>query len=232
MKQITVFLLLLITNVAFAQFRFPDLKYIDIGSSHLNGKFGFKESSNFELVNKPCEESMDCYQYGEPTILIGYWKVDAKTKIEFHYTEGPSEDPAFMAIHNGEIILSEAGTTLHFKGRTLYVEGSANAYFDKKRKFQFTNNRYEEVKQPFYHIGVKGKLNYPIQLYQTDQFVKKLAYLPKGYEVEVLVGQTGGDYDGLEKVLIKTEFGLIGWFNFKEVSFGKPLMDELYYHGD
>ena len=169
--------------------------------------------------------------YDDPTTLIGYWDND-EMKIEFHYTEAPSDDPTFIAVLNGKIILEEVGSTLHFKENTLYIEGNANSYFDKKRKFQFIESRYQEVIQPFYHIGIEGNLNYPIQIYKTDKFLEKVAYLPKDYEIEVLMGKTGGEYNDLEKVLIKTEFGLMGWFNFKEVAFGKPLIDGLQYIGD
>ena len=219
MKRIII-LMLLIANSSFAQFSFSDLKYIDIESIYLNGKFGFNKTSKFQLINEFCNDSSDCYRYGYPTTLIGYWNINDKTKIEFHYTEAPSDDPTFIAVYNDIIILEEAGSTLHFKGNTIYIEGNANSYFDKKRKFQFIDNSYQEVNQPFYQIGIKGLLNYPIQIYKTDKFIEKVAYLPKDYEVEVLLGQTGGEYNDLEKVLIKTEFGLIGWFNFKEVAFG------------
>jgi len=231
MKGIII-IILLIANTAFAQFNFSDLDYIDIESSYLNGKFGFKKASEFQLINKFCNDSIDCYKYDDSTTLIGYWNVNDKIKVEFHYTKAPSDDPTFIAVYNEEIILEEAGSTLHFKGKTLYVEGNANSYFNKRRKFQFIDNSYQEVNQPFYHIGIKGLLNYPVQIYKTDNFIEKVAYLPKDYEIEVLLGQTGGEYNDLEKVLIKTEFGLIGWFNFKEVDFGKPLIDGLHYHGD
>jgi len=231
MIRITI-IMFLIANSTFAQFNFSDLEYINIESSYLNGKFGFKKASEFQLVNIFCNDSIDCYKYEDPTTLIGYWKLKDKTKIEFHYTEAPSDDPTFIAVYKGRIILEESGTTLHFKGNTLYIEGNANSYFDKKRKFQFVNNNYQEVIQPFYHIGMSGKLNYPIKIYKTDNFLEKIAYLPKDYKIEVLLGQTGGEYNDLEKVLIKTEFGLIGWFNFKDIAFGKPLIDGLQFHGD
>ncbi|NOU61995.1 hypothetical protein [Marinifilum caeruleilacunae] len=231
MKRIT-FLLLLIANSTFAQFHFSDLQYVDIESSYLNGKFGFNKTSEFQLINKLCDDSMDCFKYYDPTTIIGYWPINDKTKIELHYTEAPSDDPTFIAIYKGKVILEESGSTLHFKGNTLYIEGNANSYFDKKRKFQFVNNSYQEVTQPFYYIGLKGNLNYPIQIYKTEQFKEKLAYLPKDYKIEVLMGKTGGEYDDLEKVLIKTEFGLIGWLNFKDIAFERPMVDGLYFHGD
>lgn len=230
--KLIILLVLLMAKTTFAQFSFSDSKYIAIEYSNLNGKFGYSKASQFELVNKVCNTSVDCFEFEESTTLIGYWKVDDKTKVGFYYTEGASDDPMFMAVCNDVIILKEAGSTLHFKGKTLYVEGDANAYFDKKRKFQFVDNSYKEVKQPFYYIGLRGKLNYSIKLYKTDKFVETVAQLPKNYDIEVLMGITGGEFNELEKVLIKTEFGLIGWFNFKAVAYEKPLIDALHFHGD
>ena len=111
--------MLLIANSTFAQFSFSDLEYINIESSYLNGKFGVNKTSKFELINKFCNDSIDCYKYDDRTTLIGYWNINDKTKIEFHYTEAPSDDPTFIAVYNGKIILEEAGSTLHFKGNTL-----------------------------------------------------------------------------------------------------------------
>ena len=231
MKQITI-LFLIIANTTFAQFKFQDLEYVDIYSSYLGGSFGFKKTTQFVVMNTPCVDSVNCYEYYEPTTIIGYWELKDKSIIEFHYTEAPSDDPTFIAVHNGEIILEESGSTLHFKGNTIYIEGIGNSYFNKKRKFQFINNTYKEVTQSFYHIGIKGKLNYPIKIYKTDKLLKQLAYLPKGYEIEVMLGQTGGEYNDLLKILIKTEFGLVGWFNFEAIAYGTPLIDNLWYHGD
>lgn len=231
MKQ-TIILMLLMTNSALAQFSFSDLNYVNIELSNLDGRFGFKETLDFELVNKLCEDSDECFKYEDRTTLIGNWNVNDSTKVEIHYTEAPSDDPRFIAVLDGNVILEETGSILHFKGNILYIEGKANSFFDKKRKFQFVKNTFKEVNQPFYHIGIKGRLNFAIEIYQTDQFKKKLAALPKDYKIEVLVGQTGGEYNSLEKVLIKTEFGLVGWFNFKDIAFGQPLIDGLYYHGD
>ena len=111
--------MLFIANSTFAQFSFSDLEYIDIESSYLNGKFGFRKTSKFQLINKFCNDSIDCYKYEDPTTLIGYWNVNDKTKIEFHYTEAPSDDPTFIAVYDGKIRLEAAGSTLHIKENKL-----------------------------------------------------------------------------------------------------------------
>lgn len=231
--KIAVFTLtFLIVNIAHAQFSFPDLKYHEIKSSQMGGTFGYQASIDFQLINKPCSEKEDCHKYYDPTTIIGKLTLENKSIIEFHYTEAPSDDPTFIAIYNGKIILEEAGTTLHLKGKTLYLEGIANAYFDKKRKFKFSNNEFQEIKQAFYDISLKGKLNFPIDIYQTENFTNKVARLPEGYEVEIILGKTGGEYNDLEVILIKSKFGLLGWFDFKKISYGKPLIEGFHFNGD
>ncbi len=232
MKKIFLTISFLAVNLTYGQFQFPDLKYIEIASSYLGGTFGYPESSNFQFINRSCSDIPDCYEYEDPTILVGRWKLDNNTSIEFHYTEAPSDDPTFIAVYSGKIILEEAGTTLHLKGDILYVEGNANSFFDKKRKFKLIDSAFQEVHQPFYHIGAKGNLNYPIEIYKDESYTDKIAVLPKGHNIDIILGKTGGEYDDLESILVKSEFGLLGWFNFKDVAFGEPIIDRFYYHGD
>jgi len=233
MKKTLLILIILCFNQIFSQHHYTDLKYVEIKSSYLNGTFGYPDSEKFELINNDCTELNNCYNYDDPLVHIGKWKLENEKCIEFYYTESPSDDPTFVCVYDNEIILEESGTTFHFKeNKTAYIEGNANSYFDKKRKFKFKNNIFTEIIQPFYYIGMKGKLNFPIKLYETESFKNKVVVLPKDYEIEIILGKTGGKYNDLEKILIKSEFGLIGWFNFKEVAFGKPIIDELYYHGD
>lgn len=232
MKTLFYILTLLIINCATAQFKFPDLTYLNIESSNLNGVFGFSKSLNFQVINKNCIEFKDCYQYEDPTTLIGKLNLDDNSVIEFHYTESPSDDPTFIAVKNKKVILESSGNRLHLKGKILYIEGVGNSYFDKKRKFQFDGLEFKQVRQPFYNIGVEGKLNFKIDIYETENFKNKVATLPKGYIIEIVLGKTGGEYDDLETILIKSEFGLLGWYNFKNISFGEQLIDGFYFHGD
>jgi hypothetical protein len=232
MKATLSFLAGLMLNFTYGQFKFPNLNYVQISTSQMDGSFGYDASLDFVVINKPCSTLKDCYKYDDPTVLLGLFTLEDGSIVEFHYTEAPSDDPTFLAVHQGSIILEEAGTRLHFKGKTLYVEGIANTYFDMKRKFQFINTHYKEVKQPFYAINAKGTLNYSIDLYTDETFTEKVASLPKGYPIEIVLGKTGGKYNELEVILIKSEFGLLGWFDFKKISFGSPLIEGFYFHGD
>ena len=75
--------------------------------------------------------------------------------------------------------------------------------------------------------------NYPISLYKSENFLQKIADLPKGYEIEIILGKTEGKYNELESILIKSEFGLLGWYNFKNnLSNDESIIDEFYFNGD
>ena len=233
MKNLILILLLNLIIPIVAQHKYPDLKYITIDKSYLNGEFGYPNSAKFKLVNRFCSDSKECYDYGDPITLIGNWNLSNGKYIEFYYKEAPSNDPTFIAVYNNEIILEEFGSTFHLKGKIAYIEGSANSYFDKKRKFKFDNEKYKEVKQPFYYINSEGRLNFPISIYETEEFINKVAQLPKGYKITILLGITGGEYNELQKILIKSEFGLIGWFDFKKLGYNnEPLIPYFYFNGD
>ncbi|MEM6264018.1 MAG: hypothetical protein AAGI38_16005 [Bacteroidota bacterium] len=232
MKQLITICLCLMVNLVQGQFRFTDLIYEEVGSGGIGIQFGYPNSENFQYVNKWCDEPQDCFDYGEPTIFLGTWKRSGNSLIEFHFSEGPSADPTFIAIHQGRVIFAEGGNTFHIKGSTLYIEGSSNSYFDKKRKFILSDNTYREVAQPAYYIGAKGRLNYPISIFSDQNYTKKVASLPKGYEIEIVLGNTEEVYGSLRHLLIKSEFGLVGWFDFNGGALREPLIDGFIFMGD
>lgn len=111
-------------------------------------------------------------------------------------------------------------------GRKLYLRGGKSIYalqgnFNKQssHKYQLSKgNGIKEVKQPFMYLGIKTKVSLPspeycgpykgpktLALYQKkNQKSEKVAVLPVGYEIEVLL-QEGKWY------LVKSSFGLVGW---------------------
>jgi hypothetical protein len=229
---IFIFFLSIYCHKILGQHNFPDLKYQNISKSYLGGKIGYNDFSNFELINKFCDENDNCFEYESAETLLGKFKLDSKSEIIFYYTEAPSDDPTFYAVLNGKMIFISAGKIIHIKGKTIYTEGIANSYINRKKKFVFEEGKYIEVKQPFYYVGLKGKLNHSISLFESENFHNKVASLPKGYDIEIIGGKIGGEYELLEKVLIKTEFGLVGWLNFKPFMNKEPLIDNFIFWGD
>ncbi len=225
--------LFLISLLANGQYRFSDLDYIEI-KSYLGAEFGYPKNQKFELINEDCDKlNNECYDFGDHLWLLGKWEINKDEYLEFYFSEGSSDDPQIVVVLNDEVVLESFGNIFHIKGLTLYVEGNANSYFDIKRKYVFENKEFKEIKQPYYYIGIKGKLNYPISLYKSENFLQKIADLPKGYEIEIILGKTEGKYNELESILIKSEFGLLGWYNFKNnLSNDESIIDEFYFNGD
>lgn len=230
--KVSFFFLLLVSSNSFCQHSFPDLKYTSVIKSSLGSKFGYLESLNFKLINKFCIDEERCYGFERDERLLGTLQLNNNQQIDFYYCEGPSADPTFYAVLNDEIIFKEFGKTLHLKGKTLYIEGKANSYFDKKRKFVYQNGQYNETIQPFYYIGIKGKLNHSIVIYQNEELINKVATLPIGYEIEIIGGKINTENQTLNKVLVKTKFGLLGWVNFNPFDLENPLLDNFRYSGD
>ena len=104
-----------------------------------------------------------------------------------------------------------AATTLYIpKGTSLYAEGWTNSMFNLRRKFSYDGKGWKEVKQPFYYVGLKSKVKKVgeqthLQVYADKNKNKKVAVLPVGSDIEVLL------CDEKDWYLIRSSFGLVGW---------------------
>jgi len=115
--------------------------------------------------------------------------------------------------------------------KNLYSSGNTNNTFDVKRKFKFTNNRLNEVEQPFYMVGIKGYTLNPIKLYESQKLEEEILQLPKNYPIEILLSQNShNSMEGL--YLVKTKFGLLGWTILKAGQYKSIDVDSLIYYGD
>ena len=227
MKILYLAFLLLISNHVLAQHKFGDLEYKLINEFI---EIGYPKS-NFESIFKECSETNLCAGFDESDIMIGRYKLQNNTYLNVYFTEGPSDDPQLIIEYNTRIILTADGDKFHFKGRTLYVEGLANNLFDKKRKYVFDGKEFKETNQPYYFVGIKGKLKRNIRIYQTKSLKSSVAYLPINYPIEIVMAEFS-EYDLVEYVLIKTKFGLMGWIKIEIDDENGGLIDGFYFHGD
>lgn len=152
----------------------------------------------------------------------------SKNKYLVIFCEGMSVDP-FFEIHRivGEkqeldssfqiyAIINEAkrkisgisGLEIVIPGNgNIYVSGHTNNMFNMRRKFTLKDDQLEEIKQPFYYVGLVTETTQSVNLYSDINSKKKIVVqLPPGYQVEVLINK-GDNY------LVKTYFGLTGWIN-------------------
>ena len=151
------------------------------------------------------------------------------------FTEGPSADPEFMihAKDGKEPLLSVGATTMYIpKGKNVYAEGWTNSMFNQRRKFTFDTKKFTEVKQPYYYVGLKGKVQRTpvdegtvvVTLYADKTKTQKVAVLTEGSEIEVLLS------DDPKWYLVRSSFGLVGWVEIPSSAMFTNI--GLYYAGD
>ena len=165
------------------------------------------------------EENLEELGYQGPPVYDVCVLTIAGKKMQVVFSNGASDDPYFEFYPlnaNGEYtksVLGVAATTLYIpNGKNVYAEGWTNSMFNYRRKFSFDGATFQEVKQPMYYVGIqttvqnveRNKKSY-LTLYQDKTKRKKVAVLPQGSEIEVLLA------DGPEWYLVRSSFGLVGW---------------------
>lgn len=219
---------------------FEELKTLTI-SKTVVVKYNPKETKiiNKEAGKLPKDHPLYDGEFGFYDMIIMEFKLDVNNSESYllRHTWGPSNDPSF-SVHtasDGKCVGSVHGTQIFIPGNSsVYGQGVENACFNLKQKYAFINNKLEAVSQPYYYAGLKTKTQKTIKLYSDDAMTNVLATIPPKYDVEVLMAaadQKGGA--SMDKFLIKTSFGLVGWATVK--TFGMPDevdIKELQYLGD
>jgi len=174
--------------------------------------------------------------YDEPVYPVAFVKISQNQNQYFLvcYTDGPSGDPAyefyFIDKNESEYIFTIAGSEIFIPGNGyLYVSGHTNNMFNKHKKFKFTGAGVEEVAQPFYYVGMQTKTITNIQLYSDYSCTQKLAVVGADSNIEIVAAE----FDDLsQKYLIKTPFGLLGWWILDQEYPKSEEIEGLFYSGD
>ena len=139
----------------------------------------------------------------------------AANTVVVEFSNGSSDDPEFL-LRVGEESLLLPGTSLYAPGgASIYVSGWTNSFHPQRRKFTFDGQRFVEVAQPFEYVGVKSRVTHggeeggstTVTLFADKEKKGKVAVLPEGSEIEVLLADRDGWY------LVRTAFGLVGWYS-------------------
>ena len=229
-------LLLFLLSYGWSNESFPDLKrasqyYLDWPEN----AFIAYDSTKFFNTNISCsdlDESHEFYcespEYFQP-YSIRVKSIKSDFEIFFH--PSPSNDPYFSIYKNGKLILKTSGIRLFIRNtETVYTSGHTNNWHNQKRKFTLIGGKFIEVKQPYYYVGLKTSPLKTITIYETRKLEKKVATLPKGYEVEIILEDTNNNSTN-DYFLIKTKFGLTGWFR-TEYQESNKIFKKLIYKGD
>jgi hypothetical protein len=221
---------------------FPNLKRVSVDADL--GVFFNYDTKTTRLINKPCFEldktdQRHCTKdsvYLEWIVVAKYKSKELMDSVYVIYTAGWSSDPCFgIYSKNDDCLLRLTCLDFYINNQgTIYTAGHTNNMYNRKRKYQLQADTAIEVKQPYNYVGLKGKTSREVTLYSDTLKTEIVAKLPVNYEIEILLTSSATrDFDADRKFLVKTEFGLVGWFI--EVEGGEvhpPLIGGLFYNGD
>ena len=186
-----------------------------------------------EKVKRPKLPEEDTGYRGPPTDILCVFKLNGRPTL-LTFNPGPSDDPWFTItdIKTDKRLLDTGGDTLYMtKKNTLYIAAQTNEMFKHRRKYTFDGKTFTEVKQPYYYVGQKTKVQrvddkttIAITLYQDKSKKKSVAVLPEGSEIEILLS------DDPKWYLVRSSFGLVGWVEINEYAYKTPI--GLRFNGD
>ncbi len=152
-----------------------------------------------------------------------------ETRYFIDFDSGPSADPAFVITEEktGVVIGSIAGESLTIPGNGfIYVSGRANNLHQAQAKYTIRDGKLVEIEQPFSYVGLKSKAKQPLKLLAKKDGGDVIANIPAGDALEVVLR------DG-EHLLIKTNFGLLGWWKANaNVMADNAEIEGIYFAGD
>jgi uncharacterized membrane protein len=152
-----------------------------------------------------------------------------ETRYFIDFDSGPSADPAFVITDekSGVVLGSIGGESLIIPGNGfIYVSGRANRLHQEQDKYTIRDGKLVEIAQPFSYVGLKSKAKVPLKLLAKKDEGEVIANVPAGDAVEVVLR------DG-EHLLIKTNFGLLGWWKANtNVMADNAEIEGIYYAGD
>jgi len=152
-----------------------------------------------------------------------------ETRYFIDFDSGPSADPSFVVTDEktGVVLGRIGGESLIIPGNGfIYVSGRANRLHQEQAKYTIRDGKLVEIEQPFSYVGLKSKAKVPLKLLSKKDGGDVIANVPAGDAVEVVLR------DG-EQLLIKTNFGLLGWWKMNtNVMAGNAEIEGIYFAGD
>lgn len=144
---------------------------------------------------------------------------------------GPSWDPSctFKQEANGKLKEVARISGLHFAlpgNGIIYVSGHNDTMFNVRKKYEWRDGIFAEIKQPFSYVGLETTTKDNIQIFSSQDYTQIVAALPKGSPITVVLNQ--GDH-----YLVKTPFGLLGWVRIRDgvLQEDSPIVG-IYFAGD
>lgn len=152
---------------------------------------------------------------------------DARCFVDFD--PGPSADPQFLLTDEktGTEVGRIGADALILPGNGfIYSIARTNNMHEERQKFAVRDGKLVEVKQPFSYVGLESKAKVPLTLTAAKGSGETVASIPKGDALQVVLRDD-------EYLLVKTQFGLVGWWKMKtDVLAGNEEIEGIYFAGD
>lgn len=213
---------------------FKHLKIVELGVNSKESPRVFIEPSITEIINKSVDSTHFLYhessdEVGQHEFVVTKLNQSKNRKYHIIFDYGMSEDPNFSIYQeikdSLKHICSLPGLVMYIPGNgNIYIEGHTNNFFNERKKFKLIKDTLIETKQPFLYVGLKTRTNDELKIYKTKEQKDLVASLPKDAEIEVLINDN-------EYYLIKTSFGLVGWWKF-DVFNNSEAIKSIYFKGD
>lgn len=156
-------------------------------------------------------------------VIVAKIDKDKSDKYLVQYNPGPSADPTYHIFKIDESDTTKIG---YFGADEIVIPGDGfiyasartNRMFKIRRKFRIVNDRFVEVKQPYFFVGLQSKTVKDITIFSDTLIQEPVAYLPEASDVTVLLNTH--DY-----YLIATPYGLTGWTKIAIDDDGRTIYD-------
>lgn len=153
----------------------------------------------------------------------GYFTIDCDS--------GGSWDPGCTLLQetNGKLkkVIDIQGLRFSFPGNgSIYVDGHNNTMFNVRKKYEWRDDTFVEIKQPFNFVGLETTTKDAVEIFTSQDYKQIVAALPKGSAISIVLNEG-------EHYLVKTPFGLLGWIKIRDGASQEesPIMG-IYYAGD
>lgn len=207
---------------------FPGLATLKISDGDsISGQHVSYDASFSKVINKAI-----LHEEGAPDVtrLIST-KLDreGKTSYFIDFDPGPSADPSFIVKDekSGDPIGMIPADSLTIPGNGfIYARCRSNVMHTEQRKYGIHEGKLIEIEQPFSYVGLDSKAKVPLTLMAKKDGGEVIAKIPAGDALQVVIR------DG-EHLLIKTQFGLVGWWKMNpSVMHDNAEIEGIYYAGD
>ena len=161
------------------------------------------------------------------SVAIARVKIGANGIYLLAFNPGPSDDPSYEIYDLHKKLLARIyADSIFIPGNGfIYTISLTDEFFAIHKKFKFKDDTVVEIKQPFYYVGFRTKTKRPIRLYRDFECTKQLAVLAAGSPV-LIIGQRE------DRLLIKSPFGLVGWWKMRDCDVDCKYLQGIYFHGD